>query len=103
MKILLTGGAGFIGCNFIHFLFSNESGFNGKVINVDCLTYAGNAESLKDVDEKFGSLAVKNGTLTENDQRYFFEQVDICDSPAIDAILKKYQLLQHIFCLNRFF
>jgi dTDP-glucose 4,6-dehydratase len=50
-NILVTGGAGFIGCNFIHFLFSNESGFNGKVINVDCLTYAGNAESLKDVDE----------------------------------------------------
>ena len=91
-NILVTGGAGFIGCNFIHFLFSTESGFSGKVINVDCLTYAGNAESLKDVDEKLGSLAVKNGTIKENEQRYFFEQVDICDSPAIDAILKKYEI-----------
>ena len=91
-NILVTGGAGFIGCNFIHFMFSDESGFYGKIINVDCLTYAGNAESLKDIDEKYGSLAVKNGSLKENEQRYFFEQVDICDSPAIDAILKKYQI-----------
>ena len=91
-NILVTGGAGFIGCNFIHFMFSDESGFTGKIINVDCLTYAGNAESLKDIDEKYGSLAVKNGSLKENEQRYFFEQVDICDSPAIDAILKKYQI-----------
>ena len=55
-NILVTGGAGFIGCNFIHFMFSDESGFSGKIINVDCLTYAGNAESLKDVDEKYGEL-----------------------------------------------
>ncbi len=91
-NILVTGGAGFIGCNFIHFMFSDESGFSGKIINVDCLTYAGNAESLKDIDEKFGSLAVKNGSIKEEEQRYFFEQVDICDSPAIDAILKKYHI-----------
>ncbi len=91
-NILVTGGAGFIGCNFIHFMFSDESGFNGKIINVDCLTYAGNAESLKDVDAKYGELAVKNGLISKENQRYFFEQVDICDGPAIDAILKKYNI-----------
>lgn len=91
-NILVTGGAGFIGCNFIHFMFSDESGFSGKIINVDCLTYAGNAESLKDVDEKYGELAVKNGLISKESQRYFFEKVDICDGPAIDAILKKYYI-----------
>lgn len=91
-NILVTGGAGFIGCNFIHFMFSDESGFSGKIINVDCLTYAGNAESLKDIDEKYGELAVKNGLLSKENQRYFFEKVDICDGPAIDAILKKYHI-----------
>lgn len=91
-NILVTGGAGFIGCNFIHFMFSDESGFSGKIINVDCLTYAGNAESLKDVDEKYGELAVKNGLISKESQRYFFEKVDICDGPAIDAILKKYHI-----------
>ena len=91
-NILVTGGAGFIGCNFIHFMFSDESGFSGKIINVDCLTYAGNAESLKDVDEKYGELAVKNGLISKENQRYFFEKVDICDGPAIDAILKKYRI-----------
>lgn len=91
-NILVTGGAGFIGCNFIHFMFSDESFFSGKIINVDCLTYAGNAESLKDVDEKYGELAVKNGLISKENQRYFFEKVDICDGPAIDAILKKYHI-----------
>lgn len=91
-NILVTGGAGFIGCNFIHFMFSDESGFSGKIINVDCLTYAGNAESLKDVDKKYGELAVKNGLISKENQRYFFEKVDICDGPAIDAILKKYHI-----------
>ncbi|MCF0242905.1 MAG: dTDP-glucose 4,6-dehydratase, partial [Treponema sp.] len=62
-NILITGGAGFIGSNFIHYLFGassakgdlfNDAGFTGRVVNVDCLTYAGNLESLKDVDEKYG-------------------------------------------------
>ena len=45
-NILVTGGAGFIGANFIHTMFKTE-GFNGKIINVDKLTYAGNLENLK--------------------------------------------------------
>ena len=66
-NILITGGAGFIGCNFIHYLFGlsnsgtdlfGDANFNGTVVNVDCLTYAGNLESLKDVEEKFGKGSV---------------------------------------------
>ena len=62
-NILVTGGAGFIGCNFIHYLFGlsnsgtdlfGDANFIGNVVNVDCLTYAGNLESLKDVEEQFG-------------------------------------------------
>ena len=88
-NILVTGGAGFIGSNFIHYLFGlssakgnlfNDADFSGNVVNVDCLTYAGNLESLKDVEEKFGG------------KRYFFEKVYICNRPEIERILKQYDI-----------
>ncbi|MBS7293848.1 MAG: dTDP-glucose 4,6-dehydratase [Treponema sp.] len=88
-NILITGGAGFIGCNFIHYLFGlsnsgtdlfGDANFTGNVINVDCLTYAGNLESLKDVEEKFGG------------KRYFFEKVDITDRAEIERIFKQYDI-----------
>lgn len=88
-NILVTGGAGFIGSNFVHYLFGlssangnlfNDADFSGNVVNVDCLTYAGNLESLKDVEEKFGG------------KRYFFEKVDICNRPEIERILKQYDI-----------
>ena len=92
-NILITGGAGFIGSNFIHYLFNmsssdlfDDADFDGTVVNVDCLTYAGNLESLADVEKKFGSGAGKNK------QRYFFEKVDICDRPQIERIFKQYDI-----------
>ena len=93
-NILITGGAGFIGSNFIHYLFGlssaknnlfSDAAFDGKVVNVDCLTYAGNLESLSDVEEKFGKSA-------GNNQRYFFEKVDICDRVEIERIFKQYDI-----------
>lgn len=75
--ILVTGGAGFIGSNFIHFLFE-KAGFEGRIVNLDALTYAGNLESLADVAEKFG------GT------RYFFERADICDRSAVERTFATY-------------
>ncbi|MBR6912224.1 MAG: dTDP-glucose 4,6-dehydratase, partial [Treponema sp.] len=92
-NILVTGGAGFIGCNFIHYLFGlsqsgtnlfSDADFDGNVVNVDCLTYAGNLESLSDVEEKFG----KNS----GNQRYFFEKVDICDRKEIERIFAQYDI-----------
>ena len=89
-NILVTGGAGFIGCNFIHYLMGEstaggaaftDAGFDGRIVNVDCLTYAGNAESLKDIEAKYGVSA-----LGESNARYFFEKVDICDRPQIERI-----------------
>ncbi|WP_407398482.1 dTDP-glucose 4,6-dehydratase [Treponema sp.] len=99
-NILITGGAGFIGCNFIHYLFGlsnsgtdlfGDADFGGNVVNVDCLTYAGNLESLKDVEEKFGSGVVSTGSTTAK-QRYFFEKVDICDRGEIERIFKQYDI-----------
>lgn len=94
-NILITGGAGFIGSNFIHYLFGlssaegnlfNDADFDGTVVNVDSLTYAGNLESLADVDAKFGSGA------GQGSKRYFFEKVDICDRENIERIFKQYDI-----------
>ena len=94
-NILITGGAGFIGSNFIHYLFGlssaegnlfNDANFNGKIVNVDCLTYAGNLESLADIEAKFGT------GVPENERRYFFEKVDICDREQIERIFKQYDI-----------
>ena len=63
--LLVTGGCGFIGTNFIRYLLE-ESDFLGRVINVDKLTYAGNPENLADIEEAFGD-------------RYVFVHADICD------------------------
>ena len=75
-NILVTGGAGFIGSNFINCLFGlSVSGrpefmdcdFSGNIVNVDLLTYAADLKNLSSVDEKFGS-----GSAASK-RRYFFE------------------------------
>jgi len=78
-NILVTGGAGFVGSNFIHYIF-NKKAFNGKVINVDELTYAGNLENLEDIDNKFGI------------NRYYFEKANICDFDKMKNIFQKYDI-----------
>lgn len=79
-KILVTGGAGFIGSAVIRHII-NET--NDSVVNVDKLTYAGNLSSLDPV--------------SSND-RYAFEQVDICDSKALHRVFEQYQpdLIMHL-------
>jgi dTDP-glucose 4,6-dehydratase len=74
--ILVTGGSGFIGGNFIRYAFNRES-FRGRVVNVDALTYAGNLESLRDIEANFGG------------RRYFFERADIRDMKAVCAIFAR--------------
>ena len=73
MKILVTGGAGFIGSAVVRYIINNTQ---NSVINVDKLTYAGNLESLLSV---------------EKDERYTFEQVDICDRVELDRVFNKHQ------------
>ena len=78
-NILVTGGAGFIGSNFVHYLFE-QSDFDGRIINLDKLTYAGNPENFLDVDRKFGG------------KRYYFEKGDICDFECIKKLFARYQI-----------
>ena len=58
-NMMVTGGCGFIGSNFIHYILK-ESGFTGRVINVDKLTYAGNPENLSDISALFPDQYLSN-------------------------------------------
>jgi dTDP-glucose 4,6-dehydratase len=77
--ILVTGGAGFIGANFIRYLFE-KTDFSGTIINLDKLTYAGNPLSLEDVVSK------------HTGKRYFFEKGDICDAEKVRSLFAKYPI-----------
>jgi len=77
-NLLITGGCGFIGANFIHYLFE-EAGYNGQVVNVDSLTYAGNPESLGQIPESF-----KN--------RYHFIQADIGNTAKMASIFADFEI-----------
>ena len=72
MKIMVTGGAGFIGSNFIHYIFKKYQDI--EIVNYDKLTYAGNLDNLRDV---------------ENDPRYTFIKGDICDSKLVNETVKQ--------------
>ncbi|WP_300172961.1 dTDP-glucose 4,6-dehydratase [uncultured Aliivibrio sp.] len=73
MKILVTGGAGFIGSAVIRHIINNT---NDSVVNVDKLTYAGNLNSLVDIAES---------------SRYSFEKVDICDRAELDRVFSEHK------------
>jgi len=78
MKLLVTGGAGFIGSNFIlYWLKNNPDDF---IVNLDKLTYAGNLENLKTV---------------ENNNNYEFVKGDICDEETVDPLVKDCDIIVH--------
>ncbi len=78
MKLFVTGGAGFIGSNFILYWMKNHP--EDEVINFDKLTYAGNLENLKDV---------------RDNPKYFFIQGDICDEVVVDRALEGVDIIVH--------
>ncbi|HOG08105.1 MAG: dTDP-glucose 4,6-dehydratase [Syntrophales bacterium] len=71
-NLMVTGGCGFIGANFIRFLLE-RSDFRGRIVNVDALTYAGNPENLAGVAERYPG-------------RYVFHKADICDVGALKGL-----------------
>lgn len=78
MKLLVTGGAGFIGSNFIHHILKKYPDY--QVVNLDLLSYAGNLENLKEI---------------ENDSRYKFIKGDICDTKLVDRVMKGIDCVVH--------
>jgi len=77
-NMLVTGGSGFIGTNFVRYLLK-DSDFKGRIINVDKLTYAGNPENLIDIEESFSG-------------RYIFEKTDICDREDMARIFEEHEI-----------
>src|SRR3989442_4978328 len=75
MTILVTGGCGFIGSNFIQHILEIHPG--DTVVNLDKLTYAGNPENLEGMEEN---------------PQYHFVKGDICDRAAVESIVKQYTI-----------
>lgn len=74
-SILITGGAGFIGSNFVRYLLQAEP--QARIINLDALTYAGSRENLKDLPDE---------------ERHIFVHGDICDRSLVDSLFSNYQI-----------
>src|SRR5688572_11196552 len=77
MNLLVTGGAGFIGSNLIHSVIDKPE--VTKLVNLDCLTYAGHLENLQGVSSS---------------PKYVFEKVDIRDKAAVLDVIQKHQITQ---------
>src|SRR5262245_28765674 len=75
MKILVTGGCGFIGSNYVQYVLETHSG--DSVVNLDKLTYAGNLENLQ---------------ALEGNPRYHFIKGDICDRPTVEEIIRQHSI-----------
>ena len=78
MKLLVTGGAGFIGSNFIHYMLKAHPDY--EIMNLDLLTYAGNLENLKEL---------------ENNPNYRFVKGDITDYALVDSLVKEVDAIVH--------
>jgi len=77
-NLMVTGGCGFIGSNFIRYLFE-DSDFKGKIVNIDKLTYAGNPLSLNDIEQDYPD-------------RYHFIRADIVDRNLMESIFESNQI-----------
>jgi len=78
-NILVTGGAGFIGSNFIRYIF-DKTDFSGTIVNYDKLTYAGNLLNLTEIEKKFSG------------GKYYFERGDIRDDEKVKEVVEKFNI-----------
>jgi len=78
MKLLVTGGAGFIGSNFIHYWLKNHP--DDEIVNLDKLTYAGNLDNLKDIEKKIN---------------YKFIKGDICNEKLVKEVVREIDVIVH--------
>jgi dTDP-glucose 4,6-dehydratase len=76
-NILVTGGAGFIGCNFVRYMLQCYTDYH--IVAFDKLTYAGRLENLQDITQRYPD-------------RYVFVRGDICDSESVEAALRQYEI-----------
>ncbi|MDQ6976065.1 MAG: dTDP-glucose 4,6-dehydratase [Mariprofundaceae bacterium] len=74
-NILVTGGAGFIGCNYVRYMLKTDA--NVRIINLDALTYAGSLDNLKDLPDE---------------TRHVFVQGDICERALVDRLMREYEI-----------
>lgn len=77
-SILITGGCGFIGTNFIKYILE-EANFTGKIINIDKITYAGNPTNLAEIEKQYH-------------ERYFFVRADISDEDKLNQIFDDFEI-----------
>ncbi len=77
-NLMVTGGCGFIGSNFIRFML-RQPDFAGRIINIDKLTYAGNRDNVGELEDLFPG-------------RYVFERADICDFEHIDGLFDRHDV-----------
>ncbi|MCP5096809.1 MAG: NAD-dependent epimerase/dehydratase family protein, partial [Chloroflexi bacterium] len=74
-NLMVTGGAGFIGSNFVHYMLKMHENYN--IISYDKLTYAGNLDNVKSI---------------EDNPRYHFVNGDICDADTVEQTIQKYDI-----------
>jgi dTDP-glucose 4,6-dehydratase len=82
LKILVTGGAGFMGSNFIRYIYNKYP--NYQIYNLDKLTYSGNLDNLKDIESQEDSMPITK-------RRYYFIKGDICNSRLIEKLFNQYR------------
>ena len=78
MKLLITGGCGFIGSNFIRYIFKKYPDY--RIVNLDLLTYAGNLENLKDI---------------KDNENYSFVRGDIADRRIVEKLVQDVDIIVH--------
>jgi len=102
-NILVTGGAGFIGCNYVRYMLAHDPGV--RIVNLDKLTYAGSLENLADLPGKVNAGDCREGALGHkvnagdgregalgHESRHTFVQGDICDRDLVDRLLREHKI-----------